>query len=224
MLATANAREPLPSYTNILPPKENANILPPKENKGVEKRRRATLERRQEIDTSCEFGAGTAIAQDLGAGSGESPQAFSQLWDWADAEACQESGCTARKEHCVTAATGQDVCIQIDGSFPPGSRGSFIGAARGAFDRTVRTDDLSTGVIERGTNMVRLITKPGDNSGYDIEVQIYNKGSSGGSGSCPQTIKTVASAGAQVPEIGSMFGLVGFLCGGADSFNAMATG
>jgi len=221
MLATANARrEPLPSYTTILPPKE-----PTKEY--INRPRSATLQRRQDVDTTCEVGAGNAVAQDLGAGPGEYPQAFTQLWDWAEVDGCQATGCTDRKEHCVTASAGQDVCIQIDGAFPHEHRDSFIGAARGAFDRTVRTNELSSGVIETGTNLVRIIGGPGENSGYTVKAEVYNKGSSGGGSGCPQTMKTIAASGAQIPEIGTMFGLVGFLCGGLDSgiqFQGEATG
>jgi hypothetical protein len=211
ILATANARVLLPSKTTILPP-----LKEPK-NPFLSVPHNATVQRRQEeYDTLCEVGNGIAVAQDLKAESGDSPQAFSQLWDWVEDEACTRQGCSDRKEHCVTASTGQDVCLTVDGIFSFELRSDFINAARGAFDRSVRTRELTSGTIETGTNLIRLLAEPGENSGNWIEVEIYNQGSAGNGDGCPQTLATVASAGAHIPEIGSMFGLVGFLCEGAE--------
>lgn len=211
LLTTASARELLPSWTTSLPPREE-----PKD-PWLSLPHNATLQRRQEeIDTTCEVGNGIAVAQDLEAKSGDSPQAFNQLWDWVEVEACKATGCSDFKEHCVTASAGQDVCLKVDGKFKHKFRSDFIEAARGAFDRSVRTRELTSGVVETSTNFVRILSDSGDNSGYWIEVEIYNKGSAGNGDGCPQTLETIASAGSQIPEIGSMFGLVGFLCSGAD--------
>jgi hypothetical protein len=119
ILATANARELLPARTTILPPKEPKDGL-------LSSTSKTPLQRRQaDYDTLIEVGSGTAVAQDLGS-EGASPQAFAQLWDWIEKEACTSLGCSSRVEHCVTASTGEDVCVTVGGNFPSEQRLDYI--------------------------------------------------------------------------------------------------
>jgi len=118
-LATANARELLPSRTNILPPKEPKDGL-------LSSKSKIPLQHRQaDYDTLIEVGSGTSVAQDLGS-EGASPQAFAQLWDWIEQEACTSLGCSSRVEHCVTASNGEDVCVTVGGNFPSEQRLDYI--------------------------------------------------------------------------------------------------
>jgi hypothetical protein len=205
ILAASNARELLPSRTTILPPKEPKDRL-------LSSTSRAPLQRRQaDFDTLVEVGSGTTVAQDLSS-EGASPQAFAQLWDWIENEACTSLGCSSRVEHCVTASTGQDVCVTVGGDFPSKQRLLYLKGARGAFDRSVRTRKLSSGVIETATDMIRLLGEPGNSSGYNIDVEIYNQDRGRSGEGCPDTIKIIAAAGANIPEIGTAFGTVSFMC------------
>jgi hypothetical protein len=205
ILATTNARQLLPSKTTILPPKEPKDGL-------LSSKSKAPLQHRQaSYDTLIEVGSGLAVAQDLSS-EGDSPQAFAQLWDWIEKDACGSLGCSSRVEHCVTASTGQDVCVTVGGNFPDNQRDDYIKGARGAFDRSVRTQKLSSGVIETATDMIRLLGEPGNSSGYNINVEIYNQDRDRSGEGCPDTIKTIAAGGALIPEIGVVFGMVGFMC------------
>lgn len=205
ILVTATARELLPAKTNILPPKEPKDSL-------LSSTSKAPLQRRQrDYDTLIEVGSGTAVVQDLGS-EGASPQAFAQLWDWIENEACTSLGCSSRVEHCVTASTGQDICVTVGGNFPSDQRLLYLKGARGAFDCSVRTRKLSSGVIETATDMIRLLGEPGNSSGYNINVEIYNQDRDRSGEGCPDTIKTIAAGGANIPELGAAPGTVSFLC------------
>jgi len=95
--------------------------------------------------------------------------------------------------------------------------------ARGAFDRSVVTRKLATGVIETATDLLRLLGEPGNSSGYNIDVEIYNQDRGRDGEGCPEMIKTIAAAGENAPEIGAGFGLISFVCDTVE-FKAEATG
>jgi len=71
--------------------------------------------------------------------------------------------------------------------------------------------------------MIRLLGEPGNSSGYNIDVEIYNQDRSRDGEGCPEAIKTIAAAGENAPEIGSIFGMVTFVCDTVE-FKAEATG
>jgi hypothetical protein len=95
--------------------------------------------------------------------------------------------------------------------------------ARGAFDRSVVTRKLATGVIETATDLIRLLGEPGNSSGYNIDVEIYNQDRGRDGEGCPEMIKTIAAAGENAPEIGAGFGLISFVCDTVE-FKAEAAG
>jgi hypothetical protein len=49
-------------------------------------------------------------------------------------------------------------------------------------------------------------------SEYNIDVEIYNQDRGRSGEGCPDTIKIIAAAGANIPEIGTAFGTVSFMC------------
>lgn len=186
-----------------------------------------SLEARQNegVDTMVEIGDEDIIAQDRNASPGESPQAFSELFDHLESDLCGPVGCSLEESYCVDATAGQEVCIKANGHYNSAMRGPLMRAVRGAFDRTVRRQDLSTGVMEVGTNVVHVVSESGENSGWSLRVELTNQGSGGGK--CGPAIDIIAAGGALLPEFGRVFGMVGFACGSVSNaarFQAEATG
>lgn len=127
----------------------------------------------------------------------------------------------------MTASAGQDVCVLVGGNYVPGQGSGSIQAARGAFDRTVvNSSPGSSGVIETATDYVNVQGCTSKTQGHNVEVEIYNQASTSEGGGRGQVIKPIASGGAMLPEIGSMFGAVSFLCSGVEDvdFLGEATG
>lgn len=176
-------------------------------------------------DTSCEVGDDRIVVQDL---SGNQPQAFTILWDAVENDLCTAQGCNFGESKCVDATAYAEVCISAQGNFLRENRDDIIRSARGIFDRTVDTlngpTDTQVGYIEYGTNLVDLQAVQGAYSGFGIRVQLEKRDK--GTGMCGETVNTIAGAGATLPEVGSLFGLVAFFCnlGSEPSAMLQATG
>lgn len=206
--AVPSTRPPLPSYIV----KTNTTFVPFSS---------GPIDRRQAGATDCEVGGAVVVAQDLNAAPGESPQAFTQLFDWLQNSACTQLGCGG-EQYCVTASTGADVCIEVSGSFAREQRNDFLRSARGAFTRTITRQEPGQGVIETGTNLVNIRGVSGPYGTGFVRVDLRNQ-DSGGGGGCPAIIQTIANGGSLIPQIAAPFGVVSFLCDTA-SFQGQATG
>ena len=98
---------------------------------------------------------------------------------------------------------------------------------RSAFDRTVENSSPgSRGVIETSMDRVKVQGSSSKTQGYNIGVEIYDQADTSEGGSCGKVINTITTDGALLPEIGSLFGAVRFLCSGAEGvkFDGHATG
>lgn len=181
------------------------------------------LQRRADVDTEVEIGGGRVAAQDLNIQPPKHPAAFTELFDYLDGTICTDLGCDTSAEHCVTAAAGgEQVCISASGTWLRDQRNDFISSARGIFDRSVQYSGSDSGVFETGTDLIGLVAKRGRNSGYNIRVMLRNRNV--GSGQCGNTVDTIAQGGSQIPEVGAVFGLVGFFCNSIQRFSGQATG
>lgn len=221
--ALPRVKTPLPRAKSILSFMDDVPIWHPSPRNG--NATRGPLRARQnDIDTRIEIGDTEIIAQDGNAEPGESPQAFAQLFDYLESDLCGTLGCQFGETYCVEAAAGADVCIEARGEYGTGMREDFLQAVRGAFDRTVTSTELSSGVMETGTNVVHVISENGPNSGFGLRVQLTNQASGGEQ--CPAFIENISNASQYLPEIGAVFGLVGFACGlaGDVEHTAEATG
>lgn len=174
------------------------------------------------VDTRVEIGDGEVIAQDTNARPPAHPQAFTQLFDALERELCTDLGCSPTDEYCVTASTSQQVCISANGMYLPEMRNGFISSVRGIFDRSVTYIGMDSGVIEYGTNLIHILADKGQYSGYGLRVMLENR--STGGGQCGPVVDTIAQGGSLLPEVGSVFGIVGFLCDSIERFRGTATG
>jgi hypothetical protein len=182
------------------------------------------VRKRQSGTTDIEVGGSDVVAQDLNAGPDGFPQAFSQLFNYVESDACAGTSCDTADEYCVTASTGADVCIRAQGFFPNASRGQYLSSTRGAFDRAVRRLRPGQGVIETGPDFVAFQSRGSSLGIGDLRVDLRNVATGGGGAGCGAVISTIAAGGALFPQVAAPFGALSFFCGAVDSFAGTATG
>lgn len=164
-------------------------------------------------DSECDVGQGLVIVVDQGAAPGESPAAYTILFDAVRDELCSAIGCNGFDQRCVTANRfGDQVCIRVQGDFASSDRSYFIDGSRELFDRTVTyayqdpNSDFFPGASETATDQIFLRRAAG---GF-IQVQLEYV--SGEGQQCPRAVDLIAGVGALSGPAAPFFGLIGLLC------------
>ena len=171
-----------------------------------------TWKRQTGTDSSCDVGDGTIVVNDKGAQPGQSPQAFTILFDAVRDDLCGAIGCFGDSKYVTANSASEQVCISVQGNWQPEERGFFIQGSRELFDRTVTygysdpSMDFGWGAVETSADKIFL----NNNDGSFIQISLTLRDNGGGQ--CPGFVDAIASVGALAGPAGPFFGVIGLLC------------